>query len=445
MARLVLREGKTPGAEHALPPGNARVRMGRESGDICVPDTGASHDHAEIIRRDDAFFIHDLGSRNGTLLNKKRVEGEARLALGDRVRIANTVYELVADRADAAKAPAPSSGGGAFAALRSLPLGVQCVIGVVMMALLVGLAFGGVLLGRRHAWFGEWGETQAQGNPSAASLDAAPVPPALRPVAAVVGPDANTQPPAAARAATAAEPDEALAAATPDDKGASPGWHAVVADDLAVGLAVSLSVPVGAPGGIREEGEAVDLRRSPPPPPEKAEVGAVGYYGITTDSKRICFVVDTSGSMQGRRLARAKIELHGTIRRFTNEHAFNVIFYSHEPRVWGERLVQASEATRDRAKTHIFAQTAGGGTNIFDSLMLALKDPDVDTVFLLTDGHAGLGAVLEPGAMRAAILKANTRGVAIHCVGLGSHDRELLAGLARDNGGRYVSPDERAR
>ena len=29
--------------------------------------------------------------------------------------------------------------------------------------------------------------------------------------------------------------------------------------------------------------------------------------------------------------------------------------------------------------------------------------------------------------------------------GVIAHDRELLAGLARDNGGRYVSPDERAR
>ncbi|MHC5054702.1 MAG: FHA domain-containing protein, partial [Planctomycetota bacterium] len=67
MARLVVRAGKGPGTEHALPPDAARIVMGRESGDVRVPDGGASREHAEIVRRGDELFIRDLGSRNGTL------------------------------------------------------------------------------------------------------------------------------------------------------------------------------------------------------------------------------------------------------------------------------------------------------------------------------------------------------------------------------------------
>jgi hypothetical protein len=455
VARLVLREGKTPGAEHALPPGNARVRMGRESGDICVPDTGASRDHAEIVRRGDAFFIRDLGSRNGTLLNKQRIQGEARLAFGDRLRIANTVYELVADKSDVAKLPTkrrrvaagPLPEGGAFDTLRSLPLGTQRVIGVAMVLLLVGSMFAGMLLGRRGAWFGEAEvretQTEAKHPPAPAVAAEAPTTSPL-PAAAAKSP-ADAQAHVAGEAASSPVATDPAAPAAPAEANTLPGWHVVVAADLAGGLAASMSVSTDAPGGIPEEGEAVDLRRSPAPPPEMAGAGGPGYYGIATDSKRVCFVVDASGSMQGRRLAIAKTELQKAISGLTDEHEFNVIFYSHEPRAWGDELARASEDARERVKTHIFAQTAGGGTNIFDSVMLALKDPAVDTVFLLTDGHAGAGAVMEPGAMRAAILKANARRVVIHCVGLGSHDRELLAGLAGDNGGRYVTPRERTR
>ncbi|MHC5054701.1 MAG: HEAT repeat domain-containing protein, partial [Planctomycetota bacterium] len=144
---------------------------------------------------------------------------------------------------------------------------------------------------------------------------------------------------------------------------------------------------------------------------DEIEAGNVEYYGIRTRSMRICFLVDISGSMQGQKLADAKGELQQAIGRFTVKHFFNMIFFSTTVQSWRRRLTQATDVVLARAKAHIYEQNAAGGTNIFDAVMLALKDPLVDTIFLLSDGAPTSGSITEPDAIRAAVLKANTRGV----------------------------------
>jgi len=178
---------------------------------------------------------------------------------------------------------------------------------------------------------------------------------------------------------------------------------------------------------------------------EEIEAGNVEYYGIRTRSTRICFLVDISGSMQGQKLEDAKAELKKVMDRFTVKHFFNIIFFSGAARPWQKRLMQATKPALDQARTYIDSQRAIGGTNMYDPLVLALKDPLVDTLFVLSDGQPSLGLVREPSAIRAKVRKANVRGVVIHCIGIGEHDRDLMAGLAEDNNGKYVVPDEQAK
>ncbi len=45
-----------------------------------------SRRHAEFRRRDGKFFIHDVGSLNGTYVNRQRVD-ETQLANGDELQI----------------------------------------------------------------------------------------------------------------------------------------------------------------------------------------------------------------------------------------------------------------------------------------------------------------------------------------------------------------------
>ena len=54
--------------------------------DIFLDDVTVSRRHAEIRRKDGRFFVQDLGSLNGTYVNRERVE-ETELATGDELQI----------------------------------------------------------------------------------------------------------------------------------------------------------------------------------------------------------------------------------------------------------------------------------------------------------------------------------------------------------------------
>ena len=77
------------------------LTVGRAAGcQVRVDDTYASQLHARIFRKDAVLFVEDLGSTNGTYLNrrgtqnKEKVTGPLALKLGDRLMIGKTVLEV---------------------------------------------------------------------------------------------------------------------------------------------------------------------------------------------------------------------------------------------------------------------------------------------------------------------------------------------------------------
>jgi pSer/pThr/pTyr-binding forkhead associated (FHA) protein len=72
------------------------MTIGRAEGcAISIIDNFASQLHARVFMRDKQVFLEDLGSTNGTFLNRKRVNGPQPISTGDRVQIGDTVLELV--------------------------------------------------------------------------------------------------------------------------------------------------------------------------------------------------------------------------------------------------------------------------------------------------------------------------------------------------------------
>ena len=61
---------------------------------VVLEDTYVSQIHARIFARGDSYFLEDLGSTNGTYLNRKRVGGTTELQRGDHVKIGKTVLEM---------------------------------------------------------------------------------------------------------------------------------------------------------------------------------------------------------------------------------------------------------------------------------------------------------------------------------------------------------------
>jgi pSer/pThr/pTyr-binding forkhead associated (FHA) protein len=88
---LVFREER-PAAGRTLPVQAGTI--GRDGCDINLADPEVSRRHA-VIRADDAgapAAIEDLGSRNGTWVNDRRVDAPTPLRAGDVVKIGNTVW-----------------------------------------------------------------------------------------------------------------------------------------------------------------------------------------------------------------------------------------------------------------------------------------------------------------------------------------------------------------
>jgi pSer/pThr/pTyr-binding forkhead associated (FHA) protein len=50
--------------------------------------------HARLYGKNGAWYVEDLGSTNGTLLNDRRVEAPVEVHAGDVLKIGKTVLEL---------------------------------------------------------------------------------------------------------------------------------------------------------------------------------------------------------------------------------------------------------------------------------------------------------------------------------------------------------------
>jgi len=72
------------------------VIVGRESKDLRLSDGKSSRQHARFTCEGGKWYVRDLASRHGTLVNKVRIDGKHPLNDGDRVRIGRT--ELVVAR-----------------------------------------------------------------------------------------------------------------------------------------------------------------------------------------------------------------------------------------------------------------------------------------------------------------------------------------------------------
>lgn len=216
------------------------------------------------------------------------------------------------------------------------------------------------------------------------------------------------------------------------------------------------------------------------------------FYGIVIDSKRVCFVIDISGSMVEKsgdpesvgltRMDVAKRELDKIVDQLPPGTLFNIVPFSSDVEAWldhigdlpkgvgsknkppvkkgpstGDAKDTNKEAEKDekqklkeaeeqkkidealRAKAHEYVKrlAADGGTNIHDALERAFDDPEVDTIFFLTDGDPTYGREIAPTAIREAVQRWNvTRKIQINCISIGN-DFDLLKWIAADSGGEY--------
>jgi adenylate cyclase len=92
---LTIRSALDEPYEHILNPG--RTTVGRNaSNDVTIPEESASRRHAELILNADGntLTVRDLGSTNGTFVNRERLTQPRRLVSGDEIRIGQHVISV---------------------------------------------------------------------------------------------------------------------------------------------------------------------------------------------------------------------------------------------------------------------------------------------------------------------------------------------------------------
>ena len=165
-------------------------------------------------------------------------------------------------------------------------------------------------------------------------------------------------------------------------------------------------------------------------------------------SKDVVFVFDTSGSMSGDKIEKAKAALRFGVESLSPRDRFNIISFSGEEHLMKATMVEAGKEAKQEARSFIDNLRAEGGTNINDSVVAALKqfqpgDRPAMVVFV-TDGLPTVGTTDIKQILKNAA-DANRASVRLFSFGVG-HDvnTSLLDKLAADNRGTsdYIEPNE---
>jgi len=90
---LVVTQGALSGTSVRL--GESAVTMGRsQDSTIVIDDDYVSSRHARVFPRDGEWFVEDLGSTNGTYLDRTKVISPTPVKIGVPIRVGKTVVEL---------------------------------------------------------------------------------------------------------------------------------------------------------------------------------------------------------------------------------------------------------------------------------------------------------------------------------------------------------------
>jgi Ca-activated chloride channel family protein len=165
--------------------------------------------------------------------------------------------------------------------------------------------------------------------------------------------------------------------------------------------------------------------------------------------KDVVFVLDTSGSMAGKKLEQAKKALQFCVENLNDGDRFELVRFSTEVEPLFDKLVAADKQNRDKANDFIKGLKPIGGTAIDDALKkaLALKPEREGRPFMvifLTDGLPTIGTTDEQQILDG-VKKASGGNVRVFCFGIGNDvNTHLLDNIteATRATSQYVLPDE---
>ena len=116
---------------------------------------------------------------------------------------------------------------------------------------------------------------------------------------------------------------------------------------------------------------------------------------ITEDvtPKEIVFVLDTSGSMSGFPIEKAKEAMRLSLENLYPNDTFNLITFAGDTSILFDEPVPATQANLERAKAFLESRSGAGGTEMMTAIKAALEPSDaqdhIRIVCFMTDGEVG--------------------------------------------------------
>jgi len=173
----------------------------------------------------------------------------------------------------------------------------------------------------------------------------------------------------------------------------------------------------------------------------------VEFFGSWTDRRKICYVVDCSGSMKGI-YVRVRERLKESIKSLQPDQYFYIIFFGGDrlTELGDGKLIRATEEVKSAACDFVDLMQPAGQTNAMAAMEKAVricgsKENTQSVIYFLTDGfelttEGAYGFSQEIVSLRKRLAPA----VKINTIGFWpqSDDRNMLAAIAGQSGGQFV-------
>ncbi|MDP6959123.1 MAG: MBL fold metallo-hydrolase, partial [Planctomycetota bacterium] len=187
------------------------------------------------------------------------------------------------------------------------------------------------------------------------------------------------------------------------------------------------------------------------------------FFEVPILSTRVLFILDLSGSMKDmsplkdekgktmRKLEVAKQGMMATIQSLSPKTKFSIIglgaaddgsYLLQSQKTWKKklRLFPANPGSKRDAIKWVRSLEAKGYTNIYDAILYGMEDPEVDSIYLYTDGGASRGIFIKTSEILNFVQRNNEfRKVTLHTIEVpGTSNTKdnirLLQSLAEESG-----------